>query len=814
MNTKKVFKRLTAVAVGATMMGATLMGALAVDLSDYPDMFVSEGTFDGYFVVGESAATVDNLAMTDISNQMWYTSTGESETVTVEGDAWVAETSGNFLELDEAINSVESYLDDSHLGALADGEISNAKGTSEYEQFLYFDEADATVNFQEDDDDNLDFFYKVDSGDVIARYVLDFTTSLESDIDVDDSSRLDDIEDEMITILGKTFTIVTAINGTSGPELTLMGGAVSDTISEGETATYEVLDTTYEVTLESVTSTQVQFTINGETTNKLEDGETDVLEDDTNIGVTDITYQDYAGGIHTASFFLGADKVLLDDGASLRVNEETISEAAVEISESESSGDITIDEIFVNMTADDDYYVGIGAKLSEYAELDEPEVLFTQNWDIELASVDTGTEEIVKMAFSEGDEQADLKLTPYGGDEVSLSLVWANASALTGGEDSDELLKFPGYEAITDEDIFVLSTANPTDDTTDAKSYFLQYKGADDTDEDNPKARIKNLATGETYERSVAAAGTFDLKLGGETFNFVNTSSAGSDDFSINYTTGGNEGASVYATDGYQQAFRTEENNEVTITNVNASDLDGDWLAWVIVDDTDKYDDAGDAEITVMNVTLSYDATEDEVNADAGTVSATLITDPDDDDIQYGRSVYGELLTVTASSDSGGPSTYEVSIPDTQAEVKLYVTSGATNSVVSGDGVLAKVEVVDATKLDSEIADATAQNLIVVGGPCINTVAADLLGAEAGFPACAEGFNPGTARVKLFDNDGMYAMLVAGYSGEDTRLAGKVIAHRYDELTGEEVEIEGTTYSDATIGAPLIFSFFFSFLIK
>jgi hypothetical protein len=45
-------------------------------------------------------------------------------------------------------------------------------------------------------------------------------------------------------------------------------------------------------------------------------------------------------------------------------------------------------------------------------------------------------------------------------------------------------------------------------------------------------------------------------------------------------------------------------------------------------------------------------------------------------------------------------------------------------------------------------------------------------------------------------------MLVAGYTGADTRLAGAVIANRWEELSGTEVEIEGTTSSDATIGAP------------
>ncbi|MBT3814366.1 hypothetical protein HOG07_02895, partial [Candidatus Woesearchaeota archaeon] len=32
----------------------------------------------------------------------------------------------------------------------------------------------------------------------------------------------------------------------------------------------------------------------------------------------------------------------------------------------------------------------------------------------------------------------------------------------------------------------------------------------------------------------------------------------------------------------------------------------------------------------------------------------------------------------------------------------------------------------------------------------------------------------------------------------------KVIAQRYSELSGDEVEIEGTTTADATIGAPTV----------
>ena len=138
-----------------------------------------------------------------------------------------------------------------------------------------------------------------------------------------------------------------------------------------------------------------------------------------------------------------------------------------------------------------------------------------------------------------------------------------------------------------------------------------------------------------------------------------------------------------------------------------------------------------------------------------------------------------------------------MSYPAEQRLPQVFFTSGSTSSASKVSGSWEDVEVVEATKLDSEVASVTAQNLVVVGGPCVNTVAADLLGNPSD---CTEGFTPGKSRVKLFEHaNGNVAMLVAGYSGQDTRLAGKVVANRWTELSGDEVEIEGTTYSDATI---------------
>ncbi|MDP6586733.1 MAG: hypothetical protein QF535_18905, partial [Anaerolineales bacterium] len=107
-------------------------------------------------------------------------------------------------------------------------------------------------------------------------------------------------------------------------------------------------------------------------------------------------------------------------------------------------------------------------------------------------------------------------------------------------------------------------------------------------------------------------------------------------------------------------------------------------------------------------------------------------------------------------------------------------------------------------KLASEVADVKSQNAIVVGGPCVNTAAATLLGNPSD---CTAGFSEGKATVKLMEHtNGNVAMLIAGYSALDTRRAARVVAEgtKLGELDDGvmEVEVAGTTLTEATVSVP------------
>ena len=101
-------------------------------------------------------------------------------------------------------------------------------------------------------------------------------------------------------------------------------------------------------------------------------------------------------------------------------------------------------------------------------------------------------------------------------------------------------------------------------------------------------------------------------------------------------------------------------------------------------------------------------------------------------------------------------------------------------------------------RLDSEIGSLSAYNSIVIGGPCSNAAAANLLNYPEN---CLEGFEVGKGYIKLYewDNDNI-AMLVAGTVALDTRRTTHVLANYNDYiLSGTSMVISGVSMSDLTV---------------
>ena len=864
MRFQKAIKRMIALGTGAIMVGSSVFAA--ADLANYPSPFVKDGKFSGVLVVGDKAAAEDVIGISDIVSSLQFAATKAAAvtsagSVAVEGDAWQVATS-NRLELSEdltnSISSIETlrnittYVDKNNLKALASGSINNNKGTSPYNQYLYLlgpgtetaMDTGYVVYSENDDDVTADYLY-FKSGKEIARYLLEFTTALESDVDDSAGSSsstglfLTDFQDVDLTMMGKKYTIVTAKRVTTAGDsavLTLMGGAGKDTLIEKQTKTYTVGGKDYEVTLQFVDADEAQFVINGQTTRKMKDGDTDKLADGTTVGVTDVLYQDYAGGIHSATFFIGANKLELKDATingtvihsnSLKVDDETIDDASVIIEGTDDDSTFKINKIHVNMTADDNYFIAAGKKLSDAIKEEggtgaEPQVLFTENWDIEYRGLKKVNTEKIALKTS-GSTQYNLEFVDGNGNKVSVPIAKTpSGSQLIFGDTGKDFLNNEN-RSISKDDYFVVTDGSRK--RGERKTFVLQYKGADKVSADNPVLKFKDVGTSDTIEQTFSnAVPLATLKMGGADFriflgdNVSGRADLNSQDFDI-FVDMDASGA-ISTINASFVNITTRYGAEIGLTNLSAgadgtSGTDDGIIVSIKTPDAlvdgnakDSWENVGTTDF-VVNITASggevaHGTVAGFTSGQASNRQINLRTPSGTTNVAYGYTSYGAFIT--RETPTNDPATFEMEYPESQRYPLVYVTAkGASFSEVgvsTTEAVTVQRIEVGAAKLASEVSDIKAQNSILVGGPCANAAAATVMGNPA---ECAAGFTPGEGRIELFEHtNGNVAMLVAGYAALDTRNAAQVVANYKDykaNLKGTKVVVKKVN-NQLTVAAP------------
>ena len=776
------FRKIMSIIASAVMLSSTMGFASA---ATFPAPFDS-GSAIVYGANGN--VQMDMASAVNIQTAIGKVS-GSDAAVGIPTGSWQVKTSSDNLEIGEPIANVTSYIGANELPILADGQLTNEKGTAKYEQFLYFDDKASSVTYTDDGNENIGLFYKANSGTVIARYVMDFTTNLQSDIDA--SNVLNDVKDKELVILGKTYTITNAVNSSASQvDLTLMGGANKVTISNGEELTVGGKKISVMVT----DTNKAKFTVDGSTTSNLAVGDTETLDDGTYLGVSDITYQNFAGGLMQATVYVGADKLFLDDGSSLQVNGKTVSNTNVNITKAFSNGDVSISAITINMTAEDNLFVPVGSSLSKAVNLDHPEVLFSQNWDIAFKGLADATYETDTLKRS-SDAKMKLDFTNFNDYAIDMPLMYSNTTGIFAGDRlgyelvlnaSAGMLNNSGAGVgIAKNQYFILNTANPTTgaNANNAKSFVVQYKGSDKVTAESPTAKFDILGGDNNKEVSVSSAGVINLQLGGTTFVFNNVTTGVSNDFNIALAAGSDYATSNGAAGSLSGYLRTGNNVLVNITDTNATAGGfGDGSSWKVIMTQDDTNVDGDNYLlstarTLFTDTLLNDSSGNIADTVAAGTGNTWETDPSDSNHQTFVTNFGTKIDYVNPSSS--PGTVEIQVPASAVEPLVFVTSGAVSAGTTATGGLALI--VDDSKIDT-VKD---MNLVVVGGSCINAAAAKILGSAT--PLCASAFTEKTLvgvnqyiikTVASPYNAAKVAILVAGYEGADTLSAAKLVAEK------------------------------------
>ncbi len=880
MKLMKTVKKIMALSTGAVMVGATVLSAsAAADLANYPAPFVKDGKFNGLIVLGDSANTADTLGAIDIAQSLQFAArvkksvqSTAAASVSVSGEAWRVGTSAKKLEFSESLGSgagsarqetirnITTFVTDDELPTLlADGTFRNSKGDFDYHQYIYFDNintqtttaaASLSAIYAEDPDTDVtgDYFY-IKNSDRVARYSLEFTASAESDITTSAGSAstsgtyLWSMEGKEINMLGKTYSIVKARRTSASPgisvELTLMGGAKADTLAEGESKTYTVGGKDYDVTLDFVGSTTAKFTVNSELTDSLNEGDTFTLSDKSMIGVKDILVQDFAGGVRSVEFYVGANKIFLKDtnvqsvgsgSQSLEVGTEKIDDTKVVITGSTDNTTFKIDSIQLNITADDDVYVPAGGKLS--AQMEEPGALLSA-WDIEYQGLETVATEKIKISRS-GSNQYDLVFTNGDGNEVSVPLAYTSGgSNLTLGDNTNALV-ITENTSIARNDYFIVTDASQQQG--DRRTYAVRYKGASAFADSSPVVKFQILGDSTTKEETLSDGGALPLtstadavlKLGGATYNIWN-SSGNTADFGIMVDLNGNGATDNTLIGTAAQAIEVGNVTAANIINVTTKSgaqiliqphpLTGSYLRIangtplsainmsIQTPNADDFDNLAPTPVAV-DITAASGKVQFSENIAAG--DHNYISPQGESNTNYVYTTMG--AKVKWDNPSNDPDTLEIDYPTVQRLPLVYISApGAEISTgdASEGGQIVYYETspisVGTAKLASEVASIAAQNTIIVGGPCANDAAAEVMGMPK---PCGKDFSVGKAIIKLYEQaNGNVAMLVAGYDAPDTRRAARVVANYAQwqdsgKLKGTEVEVSGTSFTDISVAAP------------
>jgi hypothetical protein len=162
------------------------------------------------------------------------------------------------------------------------------------------------------------------------------------------------------------------------------------------------------------------------------------------------------------------------------------------------------------------------------------------------------------------------------------------------------------------------------------------------------------------------------------------------------------------------------------------------------------------------------------------------------DDLSQLMTIFGSVVQIDQSESD--QKTAEIWYPDEQVMAQVYAAEGEAS--ISGDGsALGNIVVTD-----NQVSTVGSKNLIVIGGSCINKVAARLLTGSDTAVCGADfttrtGVGTGSYLIQSFESpwaSSQVAVLVAGYTADDTTNAATALRTQKPDVA------EGKKYTGST----------------
>jgi hypothetical protein len=653
--------------------------------------------------------------------------------------------SGNNLNYGEDFNDIiTGEIDDLELQTiLSDEEYEDSEGPNdqdvEYEQALsFFDGAGQFLYAEDNEDEPGDYLYFPETAS-FYRYRLEFDSSVE----YDPTGVSEDLAGTTITIQGNEYTITEADESAGTMDsLTLASGTQKLWLEQNN----EYTSGSHRIEVRNVDA-------DGEECGIMVDGNFYWFEEDEsrefgNMTLTLLSAIALHGDFDDdmCQILVGEKEIVLEDAESVIINGREIegSEVAFMGFDGDWEGftiDFSVGQEDEGVNSDEVY-------LSEGNSWIDP--VFA-NWKITFADMIASFE---TMELQAGSDQATFTFSSIDDQEVEIPFFYdEDEEEIMLGEDEDEIMLLPGESTDMDpEGTMLLYT------TAAGESHVLRITDlncADDEITINDETYDDVLVIDQELENGCDQPGIDTISLG----------SLGSIQLDLGEDSIAYQGLPALGNGQIQSSSEAEIN--LTATTIRVEESAGD--------------EVGES---VILITLAVE--DDEIVIDSVDDDGVTADFVGEDDLQTAVTSKGTRIAY----DTENEDELTLRVPDEDVYASVFLAPVSASVIGGSDGVrTVRINPIgDITVTDEQVQDFD-QNMILVGGPCVNTLSAQLLGNPS---PCTEDFNQGQGRIQYFTRNGNTIVMVAGRDARDTLAAATVLSEIEEHSVMGELEMVNT----------------------
>ena len=743
MRTKRVLKKIAALSTGAAMLGSSITGALALSytLADYPAPFITNGVFSGVIAVGQNAAASDTIGQAVLlaDLQTKAVSPAGGTTVTVAGG--ISED----IPLGANISDSNSYtmdieLADDDIDNLLDGTISFQGAEYDVEEFIEINQAGNAVSAEtsltsaEDD-------YQTDVVLEVARDSIKYYYAFSESIQVNITTSSDPLN---IKFLGKTLKITDIDDNTEGKFTAYVGSEYfldsgDSVVASGKTVKLVRVGSAGAIVVDVDGVTETLSSSTTKTINGIEIVNDETFYDSNNQAASSaslIIGKDAQETYKDGDAFAGEDKDNPDWVWNVsNIKESTLSTTASTTAEFTGPFFGIENDFIYNDDSDNPPKVG------ECIDLPNNYV------SICLDSFTVSDDNYATYTL-EYESSADLSQavgTLSAAKSVQISTPQSEGIVIKGSN----LGRFNGTaKDIKTNKVWLYATSgtgNSVNLGANGSDIGVFYRDVDDS-----KVKLAGQIINETLGAGLARP----LEI-----NYDNTKDTDMQIFVDHTSTDVGERVNVTFVP-YHSTDLPDYNDNITV----------DWAL-----SSGTFNSLGTTASSEEAIELLW------TGAGAAAAPTTIGTKDEDHRTRYG-------IIIRDPKAHGSSDEVVLDIPGDQVQANVVLKGTSTKTTSTGGSVVVNPIPSSAAAFSEEITSASAQNLIVVGGPAVNPLANSVFGLTR------SDFTPNEAMVKLADNGANVALLVAGYEAVDTRNAAlAVAAGKLAGLSKAEAKVVSTT---------------------